>query len=163
MAQVKIIRDELIQVRSILNDFSDFKTETFAKLDDFKKSVDFCSKQYDEFAKCNEGLVRKIDSLREKNSELKSKLALCGNAVDDLEQYGQRNCLLFHGIKEATGEDCDEEVITLCRERLHIEIMPTMTERSHRMGPKKISMNSEAKPKQNSSPIEKDKWYSKSC
>ena len=40
--QVKIIRDELIQVRSFLNDFSNFKTETFAKLNDFKKSVDFC-------------------------------------------------------------------------------------------------------------------------
>ena len=82
MAQVKIIPDELIQVRSILNDFSHFKTETFAKLDDFKKSVEFCLKQ---FAKCNEGLARKIDSLREENSELKSKLALCENAVDDLE------------------------------------------------------------------------------
>ena len=146
MAQVKIIRDELIQVRSILNDFLNFKKETFAKLDDFKKSVDFCLKQYDEFPKCNEGLVRKIDLLREENSELKSKLALCEYAVvDDLEQYGRRNCLLFHGIKEATGEDCDEEVINLYRERLHIEITPTMIERSHRIGPKKRSMNSEAK------------------
>ena len=143
MAQVKIIRGELIQVRSILN----FKTETFAKLDDFKKSVDFCSKQHDEFAKCNKGLVRKINSLHEENSELKSKLALCENAVDDLEQYGRRNCLLFYGIKEATGEDCDEEVINLCKERLHIKIMPTMIERSHRIGPKKRSMNSEAKTK----------------
>ena len=44
-----------------------------------------------------------------------------------------------------TGEDCDEEVINLCRERLHIEIMPTMIERSHRIGPKKRSTNSEAK------------------
>ena len=145
MAQVKIIRDELTQVRSILNDFLNFKKETFAKLDDFKKSVDFCSKQYDEFAKCNEGLVRKIDSLREENSELKSKLAMCENAVDDLEQYGRRNCLLFHGIKETTGEDCDEEIINLCRERLHIEITPTMIEQSHRIGSKKRSMNSEAK------------------
>ena len=73
---------------------------------------------------------QKIDSLYEENSELKSKLALCENAVDDLEQYGRRNCLLFLGIKEATGEDCDEEVINLCRERLHIEIMPTMIERA---------------------------------
>ena len=40
MAQVKIIRDELTQVRSILNDFLNFKKETFSKLDDFKKSVD---------------------------------------------------------------------------------------------------------------------------
>ena len=54
-------------------------------------SDNFCSKQYDEFEKCNEGLVKKIDSLREENSELKSKLALCENAVDDLEQYGRRN------------------------------------------------------------------------
>ena len=73
MAQVKIIRDELIQVRSILDDFSNFKTETFAKLDDIKKSVEFCLKQYDEFAKCNEGLVRKIDLLREEHLELKSE------------------------------------------------------------------------------------------
>ena len=146
MAQVKIIQDQLTQVRSILNDFLNFKKETFAKLDDFKKSVDFCSKQYDEFTKCNGGLVRKIDSLREENSELKSKLVLCDNAVDDLEQYGRRNCLLFHGIKEATGEDCDEEVINLCRERLHIEITPTMIERSHRIGPKKRSMNSKTRP-----------------
>ena len=128
MAQAKIIRDEVMQVRSILNDFSNFKTETFTKLDDFKKSVDFCSKQYDKFAKCNEGLVRKIDTLHEDNSELRSKLALCQNAVDDLEQYGRRNCLLFHGIKEATGEDCDEAVMNLCREQLHIEITPTMIE-----------------------------------
>ena len=35
MAQVKIIRDELIQIRSILHDFLNFKTETFVKLDDF--------------------------------------------------------------------------------------------------------------------------------
>ena len=70
MAQVKIIRDELIQIRSILNDFSDFKTETFAALGDFEKSVDFCSKQYDEFAKCNEGLVRKFIVFREENSDL---------------------------------------------------------------------------------------------
>ena len=71
MAQVKIIRDELIQVRSILNDFSNFKTETFAKQDDFKKSVEFCLKQYDEFSKCNEGLVRKIESLRKKIRSLR--------------------------------------------------------------------------------------------
>ena len=50
----------------------------------------------------NEGLVRKIDSLREKNFELKSKIALCEKAVDDLEQCGRRNCLPFHQIKEAT-------------------------------------------------------------
>ena len=91
----------------------------------FKKSVDFCMKQYDEFAK-------KIDLLREENSKLKSKLALCENAVDDLEQYGRFNCLLFHGIKEAAGEDCGEEVIYLCREWLHMEITPTMIEQSHR-------------------------------
>ena len=84
IAQVKIIQDELVQVRSVLHDFSNFKTETFANVDDFKRSVDFCLKQYDEFAKCNEGLVRKIDSLREENLERKSKLALCENAVDDL-------------------------------------------------------------------------------
>ena len=36
MGQVKIIQDELTQVRSILNDFLNFKKETFAKLDDFK-------------------------------------------------------------------------------------------------------------------------------
>ena len=139
MAQVKIIRDELIQVRSILNDFSNFETKTFAKLDGFKKSVDFCSKQYDEFAKCNEGLVRKIDLLREENSELKNKLALCENAVDYFEQYGRRNCSLFHGIKESTGEDCDEEVINLCRERLHIEVTPTMIERSQNRSKDKIN------------------------
>ena len=39
------------------------------------KSLDFCSKQYDEFAKCNEGLVRKIDLLGEENSELKGAMS----------------------------------------------------------------------------------------
>ena len=78
------------------------------------------------------------------------------------------NCLLFDGIKKATGEDCNEEVINLCRERLHIEITPTMIERSHRIGPKKRSMNSETKMIPiiaKSSAIETDKWYStvKSC
>ena len=71
--------------------------------------------------------------------------------------------LLFHGIEEVTGEDCDKEVINLCRKRLHIEITPTMIERSHRTGPKKRSANSEAKTR----PIiakfvsyRADKWYS---
>ena len=37
------------------------------------------------------------------------------------------------------------EVINFCRERLDIEITPTVVERSHRIGSKKRSTNSEAK------------------
>ena len=62
---------------------------------------------------------------------------MCENAVNDQKQYARRNCLLFYGIEEVTGEDCDEEVINLSKEQLHIEITPTMIERSHRIGPRK--------------------------
>ena len=123
MAQVKIIRDELIQVRSILNDFSYLRQKhslNWMALNSLLISVRSSMTSLQNVTKAwSEKLIR-----FEENSEFKSKLALCENAVDVLEQYGRGNCLLFHGIKEATGEDCDEEVINLCRERLHIEITP---------------------------------------
>lgn len=57
------------------------------------------------------------------------------NKVDDLEQYGRRNCLLLHGIPERVAKDNPEDiVIKTIKEKLKIDIDKREIDRVHRIG-----------------------------
>ena len=42
--------------------------------------------------------------------------------VDQQAQYSRRNCLLFHGIQGAKGEDTDSIIINIVKEEMDIKI-----------------------------------------
>ena len=83
---------------------------------------------------------RKIDKLEGKINRLQEKL-------DEHEQYSRRNCLRFFGIKETQGENTDELVCDLARDRLNIELSPGDIDRSHRITPRNRNFNGITKDK----------------
>ncbi|KAB0802302.1 hypothetical protein PPYR_04488 [Photinus pyralis] len=79
------------------------------------------------------------ESLKELKSDLSktiSRVDCAEEKLDDLEQYVRRNNLRIFGVKEAVGEDTDQIVIALIKNKLNIDISLNDLERSHRVGPK---------------------------
>ena len=55
--------------------------------------------------------------------------------IDDSEQYTRRNCLIFAGLtEEDEGENTDELVRGVCKEKLDIDLDVSDIDRSHRLG-----------------------------
>lgn len=76
---------------------------------------------YLEVRNCvNEQLLQKFAKLENENKILSDKVANLERIVDEHEQYSRRNCLLFHGIDETVGEDLDELVVDIIRDKLEL-------------------------------------------
>lgn len=67
-------------------------------------------------------------------SEVMEKMADQDYAVDDLEQYSRRNCLIFYKILEKPGEDVNATVINIIQKDLGIvDITEQDIDRAHRL------------------------------
>ena len=54
--------------------------------------------------------------------------------IDELEQYSRRNCLLVTGVQEEIGENTDETIMKIAKEKMNMDIEPRDLDRSHRVG-----------------------------
>lgn len=94
-----------------------------------KESV--ISELKDTIAKNTEVIVSMTSLLAEKDKkieELESK-------IDNLEQYGRRQCLRVFGVKEEPGEDTDKLVVDIAK-KIGVELSVNDIDRSHRIGAK---------------------------
>ena len=66
--------------------------------------------------------------------ELQKELDEIKHQQDEMEQYSRRNCLIVHGIAEKEGENTDELVRKMCKERLDIDVDVGDLDRTHRLG-----------------------------
>ena len=64
------------------------------------------------------------------------------NKSDDSEQYSRRNCVRIFGFPESKGENTDDIVLKLAKEKLGINIDVSDIDRSHRTGSTTISERS---------------------
>ena len=71
--------------------------------------------------------------LRARLQRLETTNMTLQNELDELDQYGRRNSLLFHGIPE-TEKDTTEAVLTVCHRSLGLRIDSQYVDRSHRLG-----------------------------
>ena len=97
------------------------------KFGDLEKEI----KKNDE--KINQ-LEKTIENLVEKQKSLSSD-------VDDLQQYSQRNCLVFYGANESNGENTNKILIKTFSEELGFEIEEDDLDRSHGLGKPKRKDN----------------------
>lgn len=67
-----------------------------------------------------------IDKLEEHNTQQ-------DNAIDELEQYSRRNCLLVHGIKETPKENATEAAIGVLNSKLNLRLSVDDIDRCHRL------------------------------
>ena len=102
-------------------------TESFKGLEDrvkvVEKSADFIAKQYESQKKISDNLLKQHTSLSEENQELKMEIKALRIdqekqklAVNDLEQYGRRECVEISGVPPQDGEKVEDIVIAIGKE-----------------------------------------------
>ena len=98
--------------------------EDFHKLEKrlitFEESMDFTYKQYESQKKNSENLMKHNSKLESESKELKQKIAnlesnmnSLGMEVNDLEQYGRRDCIEISGVPQQPDEDIEKIAITI--------------------------------------------------
>ena len=75
-----------------------------------------------------------IKSLKSSMQQLECGMAACQSRADELEQYSRRNNVRVFGVKEAPGEDTDDQVIKVVSQQLGYNLSKAEIDRSHRSG-----------------------------
>lgn len=76
-------------------------------------------------------LQDKVNNLTMRLGRLDEKLEM---RTEELEQYQRRTNLRIFGVEEKDGENTDQLVVDLCRERLGVDLALEQLSRSHRVG-----------------------------
>ena len=88
-----------------------------------------------------------VNCLKTENERLKQVVNLTLYKVDEIEQYGRRENIRIHGIKESlTKEDDGETIINEMSKDLNIELTLNDIQRAHRLGKKSFSENARPRP-----------------
>ena len=89
-----------------------------ARLTNFEKLMSFINNHFENFKKTTENILKANIKLEKRNEELteelkqvKKELGISKKHVDDLEQYGRRDCVEFNGILQEQNEDVENLVI----------------------------------------------------
>ena len=81
-----------------------------------------------------------VNCLKTENERLKQVINLTLYKVDEIEQYGRRENIRIHGIKESlTKEDDGETIINEMSKDLNIELTLNDIQRAHRLGRRSFS------------------------
>ena len=152
-------------VETIRNDTEIINTiaSNISSNDDFSKAVmnKFMEKAkpmkqeiYESLSFDNNNLSIKVKGLEESYNQLKLSNETLHLEIDKLEQYGRRNCLLFHGVKEQEGaatrsqtENTDAIVVSIMKEKLGLEISEADLDSSHRLGRKVPNVQPRPRPR----------------
>lgn len=117
------------------------------KIQDIEKSNQYISLEFDSTKshiksaeddlkrlnkQCKE-MKSTIENLKEQNQNIENK-------TNDLMARSMRENLLFHGITETVGKDCENLVKTFIKDQLNIKEEIT-TDRTHRIGKPKMNKN----------------------
>jgi hypothetical protein len=77
----------------------------------------------------------KIAEIEEENKSLRKELVIQNSKIENLEQYGRRNNVLFDFLTEEEEENTDELVIEQCK-KVGINITKADLQATHRLGKK---------------------------
>ncbi|CAB4002485.1 Hypothetical predicted protein [Paramuricea clavata] len=83
-------------------------------------------------------LTGKVQQLE---TEMESNKLKFMDEVDNINQYGHRNCLLVHGVTEAPQENTDDTVIDIFKSKLNVDITKQDLDRSHRLRSRRQNFN----------------------
>ncbi|XP_071504340.1 uncharacterized protein [Diadema antillarum] len=76
-----------------------------------------------------------VDTVNNRMSTMEKRLQRIEEASEEAEQYSRRNCLVFAGIDESSGENVEATVIDICKDDLRINVEKGDIDRCHRLGP----------------------------
>lgn len=128
-SKVEKLENDVKQVNSKVIDIEKSNQFLSKEFDDTKKHVQTTNNEIKRLNKQCQELEGTIETLKTQNQTLEDK-------TNDLESRSMRENLLFHGIKETEGEDCELLVKTFIQETLEIQ-EEIVIDRAHRIPPGK--------------------------
>ena len=112
------------------------KAESEKTRQDMKKQIDNLKSYFEE--KLREQNVE-IETLKETNKSLETRIARLEEKVDENDAYERRDCIVLSGEgipASETGENCIEVARKLIVEKLRINVLPNDVSTAHRLGKK---------------------------
>eukprot|EP00794_Sanderia_malayensis_P008540 gene8540-biopygen6837 len=118
------------RIDSLENKMDKLNMDILYKLSDLDRrvksvetSAEFISKQYDSQRKTTDYVLKSQANLEKENEDLKKQIKVLENnhekqkmALNDLEQYGRRDCIEISGVPPSENENCEELTIQVARE-----------------------------------------------
>jgi len=93
------------------------------RVNDVEKAIDFYGKQYESQKKMSDNLLKSNTFLSEENKVLKTEInnlradqekQTC--ALNELQQYGRRECIEVSGVPPTDNEDSEEIIMAIAKE-----------------------------------------------
>ena len=110
---VKNINDKLDKMSKTLVENSSTLVQLIEEMRDIRKNQQFLSDQYEEMKKHLHSTDEEVKTLRIENQdqdhvcELEAESGQMQEDINNLEQYGRRECLEFHGLSWEESENTD--------------------------------------------------------
>ena len=133
------IKQQGTEVTQLKTQFTSFKA-VVNQHHQYEKSAKFISDQYEGFNAEKEYMNMDIDIILGRTKLLEERLHHAKEQIYEIEQYTQRNCLVFLVIDESPNENTDDLIVETCNTHLSIDLAVEDIERSHRLGPKLCRM-----------------------
>jgi len=139
---------KLNNVMETLAKSSSALTELILEMRELRKSQQFLSEQYEDMKRTLKSSTEEVKALRSENQDLKGRVqkledASCQTqeALNDLEQYGRRECLEFQDLAWSENESTDK-LITSVSKLIEVDHSVEDISVSHR-----LSMKSDSNPR----------------
>lgn len=138
--KIKSVIDKLLSTDSFIqslcgiikNTLTELLTEFNTKIDAVEEKISDLSNKIDGlelYSGSNIEFNTKMDAAEKKISELSNKL-------DGLEQYSRANSLRIFGVEETEDENITDKVISICKDKLNVNVTVDMIDACHRLGQK---------------------------
>ena len=118
-----------------------FKSKVDWRVTQLEKEVKLMQSRYDATSSETEGLKKDIQEVSKLRGTLEKQLTKIQTAMDDIEQYSQRNCLICYEIQEQeeSHENTDLIMVDICCKNLGVDLSRGDLDRMHRLGKKRSS------------------------
>ena len=138
MEQMSKVNEDVTNVKEQLEMF---KSELDRRVTQLEKEVKLMQSRYDAMSNEMEGLKKGIQEVSKLRGTSEKQLTKVQTAMDNIEQYSRRNCLIFNRIQEQeeSHENTDLIVVDICHKNLGVNLSRGDLDRTHRLGRKRSS------------------------
>ncbi len=129
-------------IRTLLKETLQDELKTlYAEIKSLNEKVDNITEEVEQLKGENLQLQSDCEALQKTNSDNEKRISSLqktlnerSETIEDLQQYTRRNCLIVTGLPEEKGEDTDQTIRKLAKDKMNIDLDERDLDRSHRLG-----------------------------
>ncbi len=108
--------------------------EQDSEIQNLKDQLDKKDSEILDLQEANDSLQETQVSLQQQLNNHQEYIEMAQMAIEEMQLYSRRNCVVISGIPESKGEDTDEIVTKLANEKMNVPLTKEDLDRSHRLG-----------------------------